>query len=320
VALGVKHLCIALEKIVQFLPLLISSAVPNFVCEFLQLVQDRNFGFQLCDSASSCSLVDYAVFGLLDFDIGRKYNVLGLGTACPTVFDENTDMVAVARNIARFFKQTIERVQAVPGVQSVALVRRVPFSGNWGDTPFVVEGRTAAAGSEPRAGQNMISPDYFRALRIPLQRGRDFTDRDDLRSPPVVVVNQTLARTIWPDDDAVGKHIKVPESPEWLTVIGVVGDAKHRTATEPALPQLYLAHYQVPLIFSSLVARWSKYQLDPKPSTSVRTKTTTPGRTSRSCPDCEKSSLARPFAISEARNSTAARLSPFSCPFLVPCA
>ena len=158
-------------------------------------------------------------------------------------------------DIARFFKQTIERVQAVPGVQSVALVRRVPFSGNWGDTPFVVEGRTAAAGSEPRAGQNMISPDYFRAMRIPLLRGRDFTDRDDLQSPPVVVVNQTLARTIWPDDDAVGKHIKVPESPEWLTVIGVVGDAKHRTATEPALPQLYLAHYQVPLIFSSLVAR-----------------------------------------------------------------
>jgi putative ABC transport system permease protein len=92
-------------------------------------------------------------------------------------------------------------------------------------------------------------------MRIPLLRGRDFTDRDDLQSPPAVVVNQTLARTIWPDADAVGKHVKVPESPEWLTVIGVVGDTKHRTATEPALPQLYLAHYQVPLIFSSLVAR-----------------------------------------------------------------
>jgi putative ABC transport system permease protein len=158
-------------------------------------------------------------------------------------------------DIARFFKQTIERVQGVAGVQSVALARRVPFSGNWGDTPFVVEGRMAAANSEPRAGQNMISPDYFRTMRIALLRGRDFTERDDLRAPPVVVVNQTLARTIWPGDDAVGKHIKVPESPEWLTVVGVVGDAKHRTATEPPQPQLYLAHYQVPLIFSSLVAR-----------------------------------------------------------------
>jgi putative ABC transport system permease protein len=145
----------------------------------------------------------------------------------------------------------------VPGVESAALVRRVPFSGNWGDTPFEVEGRPVAAGSEPRAGQNMVTPDYFRTMRIPLVRGRDFSERDDAPSPPVVVVNETFARTMWPGEDAVGKRVKVPDFKEWMTVIGVAGDTKHRSATEAAQPQLYLAHYQLPMIFSSLVARTS---------------------------------------------------------------
>jgi len=157
--------------------------------------------------------------------------------------------------IARFFEQAIAQIRAVPGVESAALVRRVPLSGNWGDTPVVPEGKPAAKGSEPRAGQNIVTPDYFRTMRIPLTRGRDFTDRDNLAAPPVAVINDTFARTIWPGDDPIGKRVTVPDFKEPLTVIGVVGDVKHRTLTEPAQPQIYLAHYQSPLIFSSLVAR-----------------------------------------------------------------
>jgi predicted permease len=160
-------------------------------------------------------------------------------------------------DIARFFEQAIERVRSVPGVESAALVRRVPFSGNFGDTPFTVEGRAVAPGSEPRAAQNIVTPDYFRTMRVPLAQGRDFTERDDLASPPVVVVNQTLARTTWPGEDPIGKHIKVPDFKDALTVIGVVGDMKQRSSAEPSQPQLYLAHYQLPMIFTSLVARTS---------------------------------------------------------------
>jgi len=159
------------------------------------------------------------------------------------------------QQIARFFTQALERVRSAPGVTAAALVRRVPFSGNWGDTPFTIEGGERAAASAPRAGQNMISPGYFQAMRIPLVRGRDFTDRDDLAAPGAVIVNQTLARVVWPNEDPIGKRLKVPESPEWLTVVGVVGDVKHRSPGDRPQPQLYLPHYQVPLIFSSLVAR-----------------------------------------------------------------
>jgi putative ABC transport system permease protein len=158
-------------------------------------------------------------------------------------------------DIARFFRETVAQVRGVAGIESVALVRRVPFSGNWGDTPFTVEGRPVPAGQEPRAGQNIVTPDYFKTMRIPLTRGRDFTDRDDLQSLGVTVINETMARTTWPGDDPIGKHIKVPDFKEPLTVVGVVGDTKHRSSTEPAQAQLYLAHYQLPMIFSSLVAR-----------------------------------------------------------------
>jgi len=176
-------------------------------------------------------------------------NVLTLQFRLPTT------KYRTPEQIARFFKTAIEQVRSAPGVTSAALVRRVPLSGNWGDTPFTIEGAPGAAGTEPQAGENLISPGYFHTLRIPLVKGRDFGDRDDLAAPGVVIVNQTFARVVWPNDDPVGKRLKVPGSPNWLTVIGVVGDVKHRSPGDLPRPQLYLPHYQVPLIFSSLVAR-----------------------------------------------------------------
>jgi putative ABC transport system permease protein len=158
--------------------------------------------------------------------------------------------------IARFFRAAIERVRAVPGVESAALVRAVPFSGNGGTVAFAIEGRPAPEpASAPQARFHLVTPDYFRTLRIPLLKGRDFSDRDDLQAPLVAVVNETFARRAWPDEDPIGKRFTTPQTNAPITVIGVVGDTKHYTATEAPMPQLYAAHYQVPLIFCSLVAR-----------------------------------------------------------------
>jgi predicted permease len=158
-------------------------------------------------------------------------------------------------DIARFFSTTIERVRAIPGVESAALVRAVPLSGNGGDTPFTVEGQPVAKGKEPLARYHLVTPDYFRTMRIPLLRGRDFADRDDLQSPLVAVINETFARTVWPGEDAVGKRIKTADLPDWITVVGVVGDARHASPSELARSQLYVSHFQNPQIFTSLVAR-----------------------------------------------------------------
>jgi len=159
-------------------------------------------------------------------------------------------------NIARFFKSAIENVRAIPNVESAALVRAVPFSGNGGTVGYAIEGRPVPdPASAPQARFHIVTPDYFKTMRIPLLKGRDFTDRDDLQTPLVAVINDTFARRAWPGDDPIGKRFTTPQTPGPITVIGIVGDTKHYTATEPAVPQLYAAHYQVPLIFSSLVAR-----------------------------------------------------------------
>ena len=160
--------------------------------------------------------------------------------------------------IARFFKGAIEKVRTVPGVQSAALVRAVPFSGNGGTTGYAVEGKPVPDPAQmPQARFHLVTPDYFKTMRIPLLRGRDFTDRDDLQTPLVSVINETFAKREWPGEDPIGKQFTTPQTTGPITVIGVVGDTRHYTATEPAIPQLYAAHYQVPLIFSSLVARVS---------------------------------------------------------------
>jgi len=159
-------------------------------------------------------------------------------------------------DIALFFRNAIEKVRAIPGVESAALVRAVPFSGNGGNVGYVLEGTTPAdPNSPPQARVHFITPDYFKTLRIPLLKGRDFTDRDDLQTPLVAIVNETFAKRGFSGGDAIGKRFTTPQTQGPVTIIGVVGDTKHYTATEPAVPQIYVAHYQVPLIFSSLVAR-----------------------------------------------------------------
>ena len=156
--------------------------------------------------------------------------------------------------IVRFFKAAHERVSAVPGVTSAALVRRVPLSGNRGTILYTLPGRSVA---EPlSAGENMISPGYFRTMQIPMVRGRDFTEGDDLHAPAVVIVNQTLARVAFGGEDPVGRSVGFPGMPiASATIVAEVGDAKHLSPTEPPQPQIYIPHYQAPLIFSSLVAR-----------------------------------------------------------------
>ena len=81
-----------------------------------------------------------------------------------------------------------------------------------------------------------MTPDYFRTMKIPLLLGRDFADRDDLQSPPVAVINQTFARTMWPGEDPIGKRIRVPDFKISVAIVGVVGDVKHRSSTEPRQP------------------------------------------------------------------------------------
>ncbi len=158
--------------------------------------------------------------------------------------------------VAAFFREAIAGIRAIPGIESAALVRAVPLSGNYATAGYQIEGRPEPVkGEEPQAALNIVTPEYFGTMGIPMRQGRDFTDHDDAQAPRVVVVNETMATQAWPEGDPLGRRIRLQGFEGFATVIGVVGDVKHRRLSEPRQAQLYTAHYQDPKIFACVVAR-----------------------------------------------------------------
>lgn len=161
--------------------------------------------------------------------------------------------------VAAFYNQLEERVAALPGVRSVGSVTVLPLAGESRDMSFRVEGRGERSGEgEPRAHYRFASPGYFRALRIAVRAGRVFTPGDRSDAPGAVVINETLARRLWPGDNPVGQRIR-PEwsQDEWFTVVGVVADVRHGGLDQRPLPEVYFAAEQLAgaAAFRSLVVR-----------------------------------------------------------------
>ncbi|HVF43832.1 MAG TPA: ABC transporter permease [Pyrinomonadaceae bacterium] len=155
-----------------------------------------------------------------------------------------------------FHKEVVERVSRVPGVESAAVVRGLPFSGNGGSLTYLVPDRPAPpAGQEPKALENAIDPNYLHTVGLPLLSGRNFTLQDGPDAQPVVLVNRTMAEKLWPGEDPLGKRLEFPEAKMSATVVGVVGDAKQYDIGETQRPQVYTAYAQNPHIFGTLVLR-----------------------------------------------------------------
>ncbi|HVR96529.1 MAG TPA: ABC transporter permease, partial [Thermoanaerobaculia bacterium] len=161
---------------------------------------------------------------------------------------------------AAFYRQLVERLDAQPGVEAVGLISPLPLSGQRFVLTFAVEGRPAPApNEEPNANIRTASPDYFKTVQIPLIKGRVFTDQDIETSLPVLLVNQTMAKQIWPGEDPLGKRITFddatdPEA-EWRTVVGVVGDVRHGTLNEDGGSEAYWPQFQAPFQSASIVVR-----------------------------------------------------------------
>jgi putative ABC transport system permease protein len=151
-----------------------------------------------------------------------------------------------------FFSQLLERASNVPGVESAALTMVLPLSGNDSQNSFLLE--NDPANSEARwAGLRLISPDYFRAMGIPLLNGRDFNVGDTGSSPEVIIINEAMRRRYWPDQDAIGKRIFFGESPS--TIVGVAGNVKHLGLDAEEKPEMYMPFLQSPTSQAILVAR-----------------------------------------------------------------
>lgn len=156
-----------------------------------------------------------------------------------------------------FFRQLLERVEALPSVVAAGAGRDLPL-GEGSARPLAVEGRPAAPGERPQVEVRRASPGYFKALRIPLVAGRVFTPDDDLDAPPVALVNETAARRLWTDAEALGGRFRLddPEAPPW-TIVGVVGDVRaFGPAAEPR-PEVYLPFDQAPPFGPRLAVRFT---------------------------------------------------------------
>ncbi|MGH7499697.1 MAG: ABC transporter permease [Gemmatimonadales bacterium] len=159
--------------------------------------------------------------------------------------------------IVQFASAAIERIRAVPGIRSAALLGSVPLSGNWATTSYLPDGRSPpASGILPTTQVNAVTDGFFTTMGVPLLQGRDFDTADRAGALPVAVVSEELARSAWPGESAIGKRLKIVGPPDvWATVVGLVGNVKQFTLSEPVAAQLYVAKAQNPGIFSSVVAR-----------------------------------------------------------------
>jgi predicted permease len=146
---------------------------------------------------------------------------------------------------AAFFQQLSARLEALPGVRSVGAISYLPLGGGENVGSFEVEGEPPVVpGNEPKAERRWVTPGYFAAMGIPLQRGRVFTSRDTAGQPSVVVINETLAEQFFGARDPVGHRLKVQGA--WRTIVGVVSDVKSASLESDVRPQVYRPHAQDP--------------------------------------------------------------------------
>jgi putative ABC transport system permease protein len=219
----------------------------------------RNF---LVIAEVSLALVLLVGAGLLVRTLVRLQNV-------PLGFDpRNVLTMIVAKSpggepekTGEFYRQLTERIRALPGVVNASVTWQLPLSGASATTGLEIEGQPNEPGSSPVGVIHSAGPGYFRTMGIPILQGRDFTDRDDLKSAPVIIVNETLAKRFFPAGDAIGKHITPSFSTTGGTqkreIIGVVGDVKHQSLKRDAVHEFYFAQAQMPVTSMTVVVRTS---------------------------------------------------------------
>ncbi|MET0623131.1 MAG: ABC transporter permease [Pyrinomonadaceae bacterium] len=165
-----------------------------------------------------------------------------------------------------FYSNLFGRLRALPGVEAVGANNLLPLNGNGGSRTFLIEGRPVPPGQpKPEEQLRFITPGYFASMRVPVLRGRDFGERDVQTAPRVAVVSRSMAERHWPGEEAVGKRIAYAgigrghdQTPEWIEVVGVVGDVRHRGLDLESKPEIYVPVYQ-PLFSNRPVPPLSLY-------------------------------------------------------------
>lgn len=157
---------------------------------------------------------------------------------------------------ALFFQQVLERLNHTPGVTAAGAVLTLPLTGAQESTNFFVEGEPDTPPEQRvTTDYTLIAAEYFRALGVPLLKGRNFSDHDNKDTAGVMIVNEAMAQRHWPNGEALGKRVRVGFEKTAREVIGVVGNVKQTGLTAEAQPAVYLPHLQRPTGSMTIVIR-----------------------------------------------------------------
>ena len=144
--------------------------------------------------------------------------------------------------------ELLEQARRTPGVESATLARFIPLSSGSDQRNILIQRAGAPDDRRPRVYYNVVGRDYFRTMRIPVLRGRDFAPNDRMGSPSVVVINQAMAEQFWPEENPIGRNFQMGPSdgasPPLFEIVGIVRDIKYRSTTEPPRPYMYLPFAQ----------------------------------------------------------------------------
>ncbi|HKP84832.1 MAG TPA: FtsX-like permease family protein, partial [Blastocatellia bacterium] len=162
---------------------------------------------------------------------------------------------------AAFFQQALERIKGLPGVESVGAINDLPLGGDRDSSPFLVEGRPAPSpGQQPNIEWRLVNDDYFKAMSVPLLRGRAFTEEDNSDAPPVVIINEAAARRFFPDEDPIGKRVILNlvisnPTPVPREIVGVAGDVRDLGLDAEPKPEVYAPYLQETVSYLALMVK-----------------------------------------------------------------
>jgi putative ABC transport system permease protein len=182
-------------------------------------------------------------------------HVMSVQLWLPSPNDPKTDIYGTAPQEAVFAHELLRRSRLLPGVREAALGAEpsIPLQHDGNRSQLIVEGRETQSKQPPLVERSDVTPEYFHLLGIPALRGRLFNDGDDEKAPLVAVINQAMARTYWRGEDPLGKRLMLGRGrpgvglhvrKTWITIVGVIADARTESLANASVPQIYLSLYQ----------------------------------------------------------------------------
>jgi predicted permease len=184
--------------------------------------------------------------------------VMAIQTWLPGPNDPSADIYRSATQESVLLREILRRNRSLPGVEEVSIgdVAALPLGHSHpSPLPLIREGVETMDNQAPQIDGPIVSPEYFHLLGMPLLRGRLFNDQDIENAPQVAVINQAAARTYWPNQDPLGKRVRLrldsrealsSAQPAWTTIVGVIADARTESLADGAIPQIYRSVYQRP--------------------------------------------------------------------------